>query len=600
MCLLNSTNILQDQLQRHECAFFNVGQVSATQVAARQVELEPSVAGVDRAMSWSMWIRPSNFPVDGAQRIIAVTETAANTNQYTCSMLQESATVAGKIRHILFTNATNFIYIESQNPVPRNRWVHLVITYDGSEANTGFEMYLDGVLEGSPVRNLTGTYTGCANSANFRFQIGRIMSAAPQNRYTGYIRDLAVWDIELSQTNVNELYNAGIPIDVETVSLYANIEAYWPLRTSLAAENSATFDMADGGGLTAVEFRKSNISNRKTISINRAHSTNTRYMAFGGLFATSGNSVFWNGRSGTSHVLNGKIVKVAIDYAAETIGAPVDIITDGTFDLRGGSAGVINSVIYNFYSRYDGGADTFTDINRNPSTDGLTGETFAGATTMSTTRPRYNFYGKVISGFSAGHYFVPEFENTSGTTFTINVWKTEDNGSNWNKTQVWDAGTEDLSEPAIVNLGVQGGNNTLLIMCRSVANGGLYQIVSSDGGATWGTAADTNLGVGQCNCDLELDEQGRLNVVFMDRNDSRIYLSTKNYVADILASATAYITPAANIVSYSTDSFGVLGYPNIVRVKGRIFVITCSLEQASSRADLYVGIGTIFDNDIQD
>lgn len=583
----------------HQCAFFNVGQLSIAQLGTRQTALEPSVAGVDRAMSWSVWVRPSNYPSSGAQHILRVSETAASAAQYTLFILQESSSDAAKIRFSLNTDASNFIYIQSALVLKRNRWTHIVVTYDGSEANTGFEMYVNGVLEGSPTRNLTGTYTGALNSANLRFQIGRTQSVTPQTRYTGYIRDAAIWDIELSQTNVNELYNAGVPKDVDTMSFYANIEANWPLRTDLTCLNSATFNLTDSGS-SAIEFRDSHVApRRKTISVARMEPASTRYISFGALFATSGTSVFWNGRSGTSHVLNGKIIKYAIDYSAETVGSPVDIITDGTLDLRGGSAGVINSVIYNFYARYNGVADTFTDINRNPSTDGLTGETFAGATTMSTTRPRYNFYGKVIAGFSAGHYFVPEFENTSGTTFTINVWKTEDNGSTWNKTQVWDAGTEDLSEPAIVNLGNVSGNNTLLIMCRSVANGGLYQIVSSDGGATWGTASATNLGVGQCNCDLELDRQGRLVVIFMDRNDSQIYLSTKNYVSTILSSPTSYSTPAGNVLSYTTDSFGVLGYPNIIRTRGNLFMITFSFENTSSRADLFFGHGTIIDNDVQ-
>jgi hypothetical protein len=597
MLLANQT--IFETIKTFDCAFFNVNQLSIAQLSTRQTALEHGASGVDRAMTWSFWARPSNFVTDGALHILRISETASSTAQMTGIIIQDSSVDGGKFRFTLNTDASNFIYIQSAAPLKKNRWTHVMVTYDGTEANTGLEMYLNSVIESSPTRNLTGTYTGAYSSANLRFQIGRTQSVSPQTRYAGFIRDIAFFDIEADQTQVNESFNGGIPKDVDELSFYSDIIAYWPLRSALTCLNSATFNLGDVGS-TGIVYRQSFISpNRKTMSIKRAEPASTRYIAFCGSFKTSGNLMSTNIRSGTSHVLNGKIVKYAIDFSTEVVTAPVDIITDGTYDLRGGSAGVINGTVYNFYSRYNGGSDVFIDSNRNPSTDGLTGVTYAGATTMATVRPRYNFYGKVIAGFSAGHYFVPQFENTTGTVYTLNVWKTEDNGSTWNITQVWDAGTEDLSEPAMINLGIVDGNPTLLILCRRVNGGGLTQIVSTTGGATWGSAVDTNLGVGQCNCDMELDRQGRLVVAYMDRADNQLYLSTKNYIDTILASPTSYVTPAGNKVSYSTDSLGILGYPNLVRTKGNLFALLFSLESSSSRADLFFGHGSIIDNDIQ-
>lgn len=563
--------------------YFTEADTGRANVSTRQTVLEPSTAGVDHAMSWSVWICPSNVGTQ-LMRVFGVCETAANNQQYALQLnLQNTTTsINQKLRFILFTDGSNFINIDTQTIFLRNRWTHVVVTYDGSESNTGLEMYINGVLQ-TVDRQATGTYTGARNSANLRFMAGAVFGSS--GRYRGDMKDLAVWDNELDQTKVTELFNNGLPIDVTTVSFYgSDIVAYWQMDTDTVCTNSATFNL---GTVTGITTRNVPVGpDFKKLSIFKATVANANYVAFGGMFKNGPNKFDIQLRSGTTHLANGNIVKISLNSSTLAVTGPITVIDDPTVDLRGGSAGIIDGKVMVFSSRFTG-PGTFHNINRYESTDGLIGETFGAATVMPTTETAYNFYGKVAETYTNGEFVVPMFEN-DGTNYEINLFHRNLAGT-WTKSNVWTGTTEKYVEAAICRT---GGNSWVMLM-RSEASSGLFMTFSTDDRASWSTPAATGLGSsGRANADMCLDPDGNLIVIYMDRGTDSIYITAGNVIADIIADPTDWNTSSQVFLSYTTDSLGICGYPMIER-DGFYYAIAFSAEFSSSVTDLYLGYGII-------
>lgn len=563
--------------------FFDPGGTAKANVSTRQTALEvANTPTVDRAYSWSVWIHASNIGTN-LFRVFGVGSLTTTDYQYVLQINQQdfAGTANQKLQFNIRTNSSNAISIISTNRFLRNRWTHVCITYSGSEAASGLKMYINGLQDTTAATSMLGTYTGAMDSANNRFMVSRVDTASASTRYGGDMRDLALWYGELSSVEVAELFNEGLPIDVSTVSFYgAKIAANYPMHTNTNCLNNATFNL---GSVTGITTRNIPVGLYPQMSVFNATISNTRYVAFGGLFMPNSGTYVWNGRSGTDHFVNGKIVKITMG-SNMSVTSPVDIITDGTYDLRGGSVGIIDNKIMNFSARL-GVSPNFIDTLRYESTDGLVGETYSAGITMAVTRPRYNFYGKVVEASVPGEFWVPQYEvDATGTVFDVNLWY-RDLAGTWTKTNVWSAGTEDLGETALCRVG-----NTLVLLCRSEANNGLYMIYSTDNGATFSAPFATGLGTGRTMADMCLDQDGNICVIFCDRATDTCSVSMGNVLADIIADPTDWNAKSDIFKSYSTDSLGIVGYPCMIR-DGLFYAVAFSAEFSSSRTDLYMGYG---------
>lgn len=555
-------------------------------VATRQTALEPIAGGsVDKALSWSCWIKP--YPTTTNNRVFGTENNSTGDVQYALSIASMSTSSFATNRFSLTIYGTFpgvFIRITSTEIAKRNRWQHITVTYDGSETSAGLKMYINGVLDSTATKDSAGSYTGAFGSSNLRFFGGTVQTAS--NAFAGSMRDLAIWNKELSALEVAELCPTTTPIDVTAVSFYGSaITAFWPLHTTTTCANSSTFDLASPTNISSVNQPIG--YDYEPITHLNAYPSNTRYVAFGGLFK-AGNQFMWQGRSGTTHRLDGYIIKAPFDVSTLKAGTLVSsIISDGTYDVRGGSAGVFNdNQIINFAARYDGVGDVFQDLNRWESTDGLVGEAFGSRIAMTNVKPNFNFYGKIVPGYVTGEYFQPQYEH-NGTTSDLYVWKYS--GGSWSRSLVNSSSSPALGETAIL----RAGENRFILLCRGyLGANGLYQISSTDGGATWSSPTNTGLTAGQAMADMCLDPYGRIIAIWGDRATGSIRVSKDNFVNTILSDPTNWQSPQTLISSYSSDSYGVLGYPSIVRDNWN-YAVSYSLESSASKSDLYFAYGRL-------
>ena len=82
-------------------------------------------------------------------------------------------------------------------------WIHLVATYSGNGSSSGLKIYLNGSRIDNTDNN-SGSYTAMENTTA-PLEIGK----ATTNYANGLIDEVAIFDVELSQSDITSIYNNG-------------------------------------------------------------------------------------------------------------------------------------------------------------------------------------------------------------------------------------------------------------------------------------------------------------------------------------------------------------------------------------------------------
>ena len=106
------------------------------------------------------------------------------------------------------------LFIKSTTTITDTDWHHIVFTYDGSSTIAGCKIYIDGV---SDTLNSDGTLSATIENTA-PFLIGAL-STAPLLPADAFMDEVAVFDSELSASDVSSIYNgngAGKPGDLSS------------------------------------------------------------------------------------------------------------------------------------------------------------------------------------------------------------------------------------------------------------------------------------------------------------------------------------------------------------------------------------------------
>jgi len=122
------------------------------------------------------------------------------------------------------------------NPAPSNdAWHHIAFTWDGTTIRT----YIDAELQ--PV---TGTFTGNLGTPTVNLTIGVVTNGngQPEGFFEGLLDDARVYDVALSQSEIEELYNLGSPSAAPTITRQPTHRTTYPGGT-------ATYTIASSGSV---------------------------------------------------------------------------------------------------------------------------------------------------------------------------------------------------------------------------------------------------------------------------------------------------------------------------------------------------------------
>jgi hypothetical protein len=116
-------------------------------------------------------------------------------------------------------NVNQALAVRSQDFFTIEGWNHYCVTYDGTGTPAGIKLYRNGIHfpHDIDVDALTGVSTQSAH----KMWIGAIEGLS--NYTGGWLDEAAFFDVELSLSEVQEIYNSGIPIDLNSHSQAANM-----------------------------------------------------------------------------------------------------------------------------------------------------------------------------------------------------------------------------------------------------------------------------------------------------------------------------------------------------------------------------------------
>jgi hypothetical protein len=121
----------------------------------------------------------------------------------------------------------NQIIIKSDSALVSNVWYNLVVTYDGSSTAAGCKMYIDNV-------NVSNTESDTLSSSILNNEPLRIGGRSPStsNFANGSISNVSIWNAALTSAQIREIYNEGLPSNLNSHSAYSNLVSWWQLGSN--------------------------------------------------------------------------------------------------------------------------------------------------------------------------------------------------------------------------------------------------------------------------------------------------------------------------------------------------------------------------------
>jgi len=286
----------------------------------------------DEPFSVSAWVFFNNATV-GYQPIIS--KYAAGDRREWALKLGAASATDGKLNFLTYDESNDaYIGRKYDTALSSGKWYHIVGTKDDTEVNSGFALYINGEKLDDEDHD-GGSYTGTGNGPS-TVDIGFSHNG---NYMNGCITECSIWDKELSQAEVAELYNGGLALDatvhsenseqISNISLYGSEQHTGVANFSNTSTDSVDFDGTSGesveyyltitdgivsGQRYKVELTLSNysgsgnigVSNYAGVTINARLTANGTYSEY---FTSDGNEIKIFGRDTNSGTLNVKVTK---------------------------------------------------------------------------------------------------------------------------------------------------------------------------------------------------------------------------------------------------------------------------------------------------
>ena len=198
--------------------------------------------------SWtvSSWVYVSN--VTTQQRILG-TYSTLNAKRFWIGIINSGIAVGYGNRSFNPISGTS---------VSANSWQNIIVTYS---TTTGYILvYVNGSLNGS--KNYLNPQDGYANGdeimANANISIGD--SVGDSNFLNGSISNCSVWNAALTSAQVTEIYNEGVPSNLNNHSAYSNLVSWWQLGSNSSFNTNWTvLDEKGSNNGTSVNMTEADI-----------------------------------------------------------------------------------------------------------------------------------------------------------------------------------------------------------------------------------------------------------------------------------------------------------------------------------------------------
>lgn len=166
----------------------------------------------DSPFSISFWTKIA--PTSQLTNVFLGKDSSSPNREYAIGMFAGSRKIRFFIKN---QGGNNQQSIDSTNTISDNTWYHIVVTYDGSggsNAADGMTIYINGNAE-TPTNVNKQSYTAM-NNTSANFTIGKYNASS--STINGKIDEVSIFDVELSQSDVTNIYNSSVPNDISSLS----------------------------------------------------------------------------------------------------------------------------------------------------------------------------------------------------------------------------------------------------------------------------------------------------------------------------------------------------------------------------------------------
>ena len=198
--------------------------------------------------SFSVWLKTDHINNSGEPQNVYVKNITGGTGFFKFNDLFGKGLSNGRLSNYEQGGIDGFAL--STNPLNDNIWHHCFVTFDGSTLKS----YIDG--------SLNVTIQGITNwTSNILKKIGRYDTSAIRY-FDGILSNMAVWNSDLTATQAREVYNEGLPSDLNTFSGPAPV-AWWQLgeNSSFDGNNWICADEKGTSNGTSANMTVTNLTN---------------------------------------------------------------------------------------------------------------------------------------------------------------------------------------------------------------------------------------------------------------------------------------------------------------------------------------------------
>ena len=182
--------------------------------------------GTDNAFSISAW-----FNADNIASFYFTTKDASGNREWAFR------TVSSQLHFFAFGTGGGYIGRKYSTNLNTGQWYHAVVTYDASKASSGIKLYLNGKRV-DDADYASGTFTASKNTSTEVRVGGLEIGPAYSN---GKVDEVAIFNTELSSSDVTSIYNSGVPADLTSYSPVG----WWRMGDGTEAGSGTTvFDMS--------------------------------------------------------------------------------------------------------------------------------------------------------------------------------------------------------------------------------------------------------------------------------------------------------------------------------------------------------------------
>jgi len=184
--------------------------------------------GNDLAFSISAWVK-----LDSTDRMRLVSkDTSTSNREYLFG-----TNGGNRFNMLLGTGSVN-LDVANTTTLNTTDWYHVVSTYDGSKTASGLKVYVNGDASNQYNGSL-GNYTGMTSNSG-SFEIGRFGNG--HSFFNGLIDEVAVFNSELSSSQVSDIYNSGSPTNISSLSPLS----YWRMGDNNGGTGTTITDQGSG------------------------------------------------------------------------------------------------------------------------------------------------------------------------------------------------------------------------------------------------------------------------------------------------------------------------------------------------------------------